>query len=281
MSGYKDLAIGIFDGLHLGHLKILNNLKNNPSVITFDPHPHKKTKLIFPIETRLAMLKNLGIAHVFVFSENDNIYELDAKDFIKNILIKNNVKNVFIGIDSKLGKNRICNANDFKTIAKEFNINVNIVEPYMYKNSKLSSSKIRTELINGNITKINKLLSYGYFISGTVAYGTKTAEKLGYKTANIYQNESTLTPCMGVYKSNCIYNNTLYKSISYIGKSPTLLNNTKTVIETHLFDFNKIIYDENITIIFKDKIRNEMKFNSKTELIKQINTLNYFFTNLF
>lgn len=270
MSNYKDLAIGIFDGFHHGHMKILNCLKNNPSVITFHPHPRKETKLIYPIETRLTILKNLGIENIFVFSKLDNIYELEASVFIKDILVKNNVKNIFIGTDSKIGKNRTCDALTFKSLASDFDINVNIVEPYIFNNSKLSSSKIRPAIVNGDIDKVNKLLNYGYFITSTVAHGTKTAEKLGYKTANLYLDKNTLLPSIGVYKTNCIYNKILYKSITYIGKSPTLLNNTDIVVETHIFDFNKIIYDQSITVVFKDKIRGEMVFKSKNELIKQI-----------
>jgi riboflavin kinase / FMN adenylyltransferase len=266
----KDLAIGVFDGLHLGHIDILKNLKNNPILMTFHPHPKKNIKLIYSFETRLTLFKNLGIDNIICFNENSDIYNLSAFEFIKDHIINLNVTNIYISSDFKLGKHRATDAFAFKNLANDFNINVNIIEPYIYNNKKLSSSDIRELIVNGNIKEVNKLLSYKYFIKGIVKEGTKTAEKLGYKTANICDSEGIIIPNDGVYASKTIYNNNLYNSITYIGKSPTLLNNPKVLLETHIFDFNKLIYNEELTIIFKDKIRGEIKFNSKDKLLNRI-----------
>lgn len=271
MDEFRDLAIGIFDGFHHGHLSILQKLKSNPSVLTFHPHPRENVKLIFDIQNRIKILNALGIADVFVYAKTDGIYELDANLFIKNILIPKNVKNVFVGADFRLGKDRGSSALEFKELARKFSINVNIVEPTIFNGIKLSSSNIREELKNGNIFKTNKLLTYKYFYTGIVQHGTRTAEKLGYKTANLIPPSYLLIPNDGVYKTTCIYDGLEYKAITYIGKSPTLLNNSLSIIETHIFDFNKVIYNESITVIFVDKIRGEMKFKSKDELLAQIN----------
>lgn len=271
MLEHRDLAIGIFDGFHHGHLSILQKLHNKPSVLTFHPHPRENVKLIFDIENRIKILNALGINDVFVYSKADGIYELDLPQFINKILIPKNVKNVFVGADFRLGKNRASSASDFKELAKSFSIEVNIVEPTIFNGIKLSSSNIREELKNGNIFKVNKLLTYKYFYTGVVQHGTRTAEKLGYKTANLIPPNHLLIPNDGVYKTTCIYDGIEYKAITYIGKSPTLLNNKTSVIETHIFDFNKVIYDESINVIFVDKIRGEMKFKSKDELLAQIN----------
>jgi len=266
----KDLSIGVFDGLHIGHLNLLQNLKNNPTIITFHPHPKKNIKLIYSYETRIKLLNNLGFFEIICFKDTDEIYSYSALEFIEKILLSLNITNIYISSDFKLGKNRASDAFTFKKLAKNYKIQVNIQEPFIYKNNKLSSTLIREYLIDGEINKANKLLPNNFFIEGTVVEGTKTAEKLGYKTANIQNEINLILPKDGVYKTKTIYNNIVYNSISYIGKSPTLLNKEYSLLETHIFNFNKTIYNETITVLFVDKIRDDLIFKNKEEIITQI-----------
>jgi len=266
----KDLSIGVFDGLHSGHLKLLSNLINKPTIITFHPHPKKDIKLIYPYETRLKLLNNLGFDNIICYDDKDEIYKYSALDFIERILCKLKITNIYISSDFKLGMNRATDADQFKSIAENYKIKVSILDPVIYKGEKLSSSKIRAYLLNGEIKNANQMLVNNFFINGKIELGTKTAEKLGYKTANIYNNNNLILPKDGVYKTKTIYKNILYKSISYIGKSPTLLNKEKSLLETHIFNFNKTIYDEYITVIFIDKIRDDIVFKNKEKLLFQI-----------
>jgi riboflavin kinase/FMN adenylyltransferase len=178
-------------------------------------------------------------------------------------------KKIVVGKDFKFGKNR---SGDVDNIISYFGKdNVILLSDYIIDNEKVSSTKIRNFLDTGNIQKANNFLGREYELSGLVVKGKKLGSKIGFPTANLQLNNDLYLPKFGVYEISCKVNGNLFKGILNIGITPTVLNSKKVKIEAHLFNFNENIYDKNIVIQLKKFIREEIKFNSIDDLIKQIN----------
>ncbi|MFH1223829.1 MAG: riboflavin kinase, partial [Pseudomonadota bacterium] len=228
-------AIGIFDGFHNGHKKILKRLKTfKPNmVMTFRIHP-RHVKTLIPFSERLKILKCIGISRICVFTPKDKILGLSAEKFIRRMLEKLNIGKVIIGSDLRLGHNRRTNAKKFKELCSKHDIDVEIVHVLTEHGKKLSSSDIRKLISKGKIEAANKLLGHNFYINGSVVKGKGAGSKLGFKTANMIPEKNQLIPMVGVYRTNTMLNGKIRKSFTYIGTSPTLKVKRPITIETHI-----------------------------------------------
>ena len=274
-SDVEVTCIGAFDGVHKGHVELINKTKEinkNFQIVTFDEIP----KLYFDKSLK-PLLDNKNKNNIFndskptnlIYLKFDEINQLSSDEFLKYLDINLRTKKIVVGKDFKFGKNR---SGDVDNIISYFGKdNVILLSDYIIDNEKVSSTKIRNFLDTGNIQKANNFLGREYELSGLVVKGKKLGSKIGFPTANLQLNNDLYLPKFGVYEISCKVNGNLFKGILNIGITPTVLNSKKVKIEAHLFNFNENIYDKNIVIQLKKFIREEIKFNSIDDLIKQIN----------
>jgi riboflavin kinase/FMN adenylyltransferase len=278
------ITIGTFDGVHLGHQKILKKLnveaENNgleSSVLTFFPHPRtvlnpdSSLKLINTIEERISLFKKSKIDNLIVHPFTKEFSELDSEDYVKNILVDQlKAKIVLIGYDHKFGKNRTADINNLKEYGIKYNFEVIEIKAEEINDIAISSTKIRNSIEEGNIQLTNSYLGYEFSFFGKVVKGNSIGKTLGFPTANIkIGTDLKLIPKNGVYLISTIINQKIIFGMMNIGIKPTTNENTKS-IEVNLFDFNQDLYDTNITIYIKQFLREEIKFDSLNELKLQI-----------
>jgi riboflavin kinase/FMN adenylyltransferase len=278
------ITIGTFDGVHLGHQKILKKLnveaENNrleSSVLTFFPHPRtvlnpdSSLKLINTIEERISLFKKSKIDNLIVHPFTKNFSELDSEDYIKNILVDQlRAKIVLIGYDHKFGKNRTADINNLKEYGIKYNFKVIEIKAKEINDIAISSTKIRNSIKDGDIQLTNSYLGYEFSFFGKVVRGNSIGKTLGFPTANIeIESDLKLIPKNGVYLISTIINKKIIFGMMNIGIKPTTNENTKS-IEVNLFDFNQDLYDTNITVYIKQFLREEIKFDSLNELKLQI-----------
>ena len=278
------ITIGTFDGVHLGHQKILKKLnveaENNgleSSVLTFFPHPRtvlnpdSSLKLINTIEERISLFKKSKIDNLIVHPFTKEFSELDSEDYVKNILVDQlKAKIVLIGYDHKFGKNRTADINNLKEYGIKYNFEVIEIKAEEINDIAISSTKIRNSIKEGDIQLTNSYLGYEFSFFGKVVKGNSIGKTLGFPTANIkIGTDLKLIPKNGVYLISTIMNQKIIFGMMNIGIKPTTNENTKS-IEVNLFDFNQDLYDTNITIYIKQFLREEIKFDSLNELKLQI-----------
>ena len=274
-SDVEVTCIGAFDGVHKGHIELINKTKEinkNFQIVTFDEIPKlffdKSLKPLLGNESKNNIFNDLKPTNL-IYLKFDKINQLSSDEFLKYLDINLRTKKIVVGNDFKFGKNR---SGDVDNIISYFGKdNVILLSDYIIDNEKVSSTKIRNFLDTGNIQKANNFLGRDYELSGLVIKGMKLGSKIGFPTANLQLNNDLYLPKFGVYEISCIVNENLFKGILNIGITPTVLNSKKVKIEAHLFNFNENIYGKNITIQLKKFIREEIKFNSVDDLIKQIN----------
>ena len=278
------ITIGTFDGVHLGHQKILKKLnveaENNrleSSVLTFFPHPrtvlnpNSSLKLINTIEERISLFKKSKIDNLIVHPFTKEFSELDSEDYVKNILVDQlKAKIVLIGYDHKFGKNRTADINNLKEYGIKYNFEVIEIKAEEINDIAISSTKIRNSVEEGDIQLTNSYLGYEFSFFGKVVKGNSIGKTLGFPTANIkIGTDLKLIPKNGVYLISTIINQKIIFGMMNIGIKPTTNENTKS-IEVNLFDFNQDLYDKNITVYIKQFLREEIKFDSLNELKLQI-----------
>ena len=278
------ITIGTFDGVHLGHQKILSQLVEEAKalqyeslVLTFFPHPRmvlgkeNSIKLINTIEEKKRLLEALGIDNLIVHEFDTNFADLTALDFVEKILVgKLNVGKIIIGYDHKFGKGRTADINDLIEFGKQFGFEVEQISAEEIGDIAISSTKIRKALLGGNIKLVNQFLGYTFEFTGKVIEGKKIGRTIQFPTANIAIAENyKLVPKNGVYIIESEIDNIHYHGMMNIGTNPTLGENQQT-IEVHFFDFDQNIYDKTLTIKVLDKIREEQKFDSLEALRMQL-----------
>lgn len=278
-------TIGTFDGLHIGHQKIIKLLMEKSKqlnlksvVITFYPHPRvvlgdrNDIKLLTPIEEKVKLFENFGIDFLLVVPFSKEFAKKTYQEFLNEIVIdKVKAKFLIIGYDHKFGKNREGDITKLKEYLKEKDLDMMIVGPEKIEENAASSTKIREALKSNNLDFANKMLGHYYFIEGVVVEGAKRGRTIGYPTANLKPSENNkLVPPNGVYFVRIKYDQKQYFGVANIGLRPTFNNVKEPITEVYIFDFNKDIYGENICIEFIKKIRDEVKFNSIEELEIQI-----------
>ncbi len=279
------VTIGTFDGLHIGHIKIIENLKKkaeklnlNSVVITFYPHPRivlnntNEVKLLTPLNEKIILFEKLGIDYLYIVQFSKEFSKKTYKEFVDEIIIgKTNAKFMIIGYDHKFGNKREGDLKKLQEYIKGKNIDMMVVQAEKMSETTVSSTKIREAIHSGDIEAANKMLKRNYLVEGIVIEGAKRGRTLGFPTANIQpEDKNKLLPPNGVYFVKVNYNNTKYFGMANIGLRPTFNNVKEPITEVYIFDFSKEIYGEQISIEFLKKLRNEKKFNSIEELEIQI-----------
>ncbi len=278
------LTIGNFDGVHLGHQKVLKRLMlDKPSqeipksiVITFDPHPVqffdlKKTfKKLFSITYQNDQMEHLGIDYLIRLHFDESMANLAFDEFLDRIKSKISIKKIVIGHDLKIGKNRMGDRASIKIWCEHRNIEFEVVEPLIVEDQIVSSTFIKF-LIEGNrFELVPHYLGRPYSIDGAVVHGDKRGRLIGFPTANLTCATTLYLPNFGVYRTRTSWENQIFDSITNVGKTPTFKSDDLIKVETHLFDFNKEIYGDSIRVEFIDFIRAEMKFSGIEEIKAQI-----------
>ena len=281
--GYS-VAIGNFDGMHLGHQSVIDTArktsnKSSVGVVTFEPHPRQyfqKNQPMFKLmksETRKRFLECIGIDALFELPFDSSLANLSPKDFIETILLeKLNVKNVVVGPDFRFGKNREGSVNLLKSYQQEKKLSLHIANPFMIGGKVVSSSALREKLTEGSVIEVTTMLSRYYEIEGVVEKGFQRGRDLGFPTINIgFKN--MIVPKHGVY---AVYIEVLshdkkrtLKGAASIGSRPTY-GDYEPNIEVFIFDFDENLYGEHVSISLVKFIRPELKFNSEKELISQM-----------
>lgn len=266
------ICLGYFDGLHLGHLRLINKAKESKyksCVLTFDFSNNinlKNKNVITSIEDKQRILSKIGIDYLLVLKFDNNIMNLSPNEFITFLLNNFNIKEVVIGEDFSFGKD----AKGNKLTLLKYNFKVDVVEELKYENLKIGTSYIIKLLKEGNMILANKLLGYPYQISGVVNNGFHFGKNHDYPTANIDFN-NYVVPKYGVYACKVLLDNKEYKAICNVGVHPTINELNKPILEVNLFNFDENLYNKKISIQLIDFIRDEKKFTSTSELYKQIN----------
>lgn len=278
------VTIGTFDGVHLGHQKILQKIiqlskekEYSSTVLTFFPHPRMvlqkddSIKLINTIEERITLLKHFGVERIIRKEFTKDFANLSAENYVKRVLIDELKANyIVVGYDHRFGKNRSAGIDDLKIFAKSFNFEIEEIPAKDINQVAVSSTKIRKALAQGNIALANKYLGYSYFLTGEVIKGKSIGRTLGFPTANIYIKETyKLIPNDGVYVVKCLINSSLYFGMMNIGKNPTI-KDKKRSIEVHFFNFESNIYGQNLKVELLTRLRSEQKFDSLNDLKKAL-----------
>jgi len=276
---------GTFDGVHIGHQKIVHRLKEISSknkgetvVITFWPHPqmvlhpeNTSLKLLNTFEEKAALLKVEGVQHLLRIEFTKEFSQISSSDFIQEILVETiGTKKLVIGYDHRFGHNREGSFEQLKLNASNYGFEVEEIPRQDVDHISVSSSKIRQALEIADIATATHLLGRPYSLTGQVVKGDKLGRVLGFPTANIeVDSRYKLIPADGIYAVTVSYENQYLKGMLYIGPRPTV-NGTKRVIEVNLFDFDKQIYGENLTLHFHELLRGDKKFNDLEALKEQL-----------
>lgn len=278
------LALGFFDGVHLGHQALLNETIKigktkgyKTGVMTFREHP---LELIFPKyapwlitsnNEKEAMIHNLGIDCVFINDFNENLMMLSPEEFIVDYLLKKyNVKTIVVGFNYNFGYKGTGTINDLIAFGERFGFTVSVIPSCFINKNPVSSTFIRELISCGQVEEVKILLGRDYSITGKVVRGKGLGRQYGIPTANMQLKQKRLLPSTGVYFTHVYYQGQRFYGLTNLGFNPTFEKHP-FCIETYIFDFDKDIYGDEITVVFMKKIRSEIKFETIDKLILQIN----------
>lgn len=292
------LTIGTFDGVHLGHRKIIAALHdraktvNGESVIfTFDPHPRKvvasgesNLRLLTTLDEKIALFEQSGVDHLIIYPFTTEFSQLTYEEFVEKVLVGQiHTKFLVVGYDHKFGKNRQGDFEFLKKCADRFDFQIEKMDVLLMNEANVSSTKIREAIQLGDFETANNFLGYPFMLHGTVVEGQKLGRKIQFPTANIETSDpDKIIPGYGVYAVEANFRNQTFQGMLNIGSRPTVNNNADhRSIEVHIFDFDSDIYGEQLELVFFRKLREEQKFSSiealKDQLAKdKTDTLNYF-----
>tara|TARA_B100001175_G_scaffold18774_1_gene14092 strand:- start:668 stop:1591 length:924 start_codon:yes stop_codon:yes gene_type:complete len=269
------ITIGTFDGVHVGHQQIIHRLvdtarKNDLQalVLTFFPHPRMviqndaNIKLINTIDEKAKQLEQLGVDHLVVKEFTKSFSRLTALEYVRDILVnKLKVKHIIVGYDHHFGRNRTANINELKEFGAFYDFEVTEIEPQEVDDVAVSSTKIRSAILKGNIPTANKFLGYNFMLTGTVIKGKGLGKTLDFPTANIQIEVAyKLIPKHGVYVVKSQIKGVEVFGMMNIGKNPTVSEGNQTKIEVHFFDFNANLYGAVLKIELLNHLRSEIKF---------------------
>jgi riboflavin kinase/FMN adenylyltransferase len=277
------ITIGSFDGVHRGHRAIFDrmitlaqSLNGEPVVFTFSEHPrklltpHTPPKILTTATEKIHAIEKAGISNIVMMPFTHEIASLTAEEFLYKIVFYHIGKaHIVVGYDHAFGKGRQGDFEFLKGLSMREGFIVERVDPVCIQSRPVSSSWIRTEIEDGNIALANMLLGRPYPLSGTVVKGQMRGRLLGYPTANIAHDPDKIIPKDGVYAVKVFVKGNVHHGMLNIGTNPTF-ENTERTIEVHIFDFNVDIYGENIEVFFVERIRDEKRFSSVTELKEQL-----------
>ncbi|MDD2284482.1 MAG: riboflavin biosynthesis protein RibF [Paludibacter sp.] len=295
VNGYA-ATVGFFDGVHIGHRYLIAELKKEAAkhglktmVITFKLHPRKVLHanylplLLTSSEEKQEQLKSTGVDEVVELDFTVKMAQLTASEFIKQVLAEQlQVKLLLVGHDHRFGRNREDGFPEYVAYGRQTGMEVIQASRYSTKQfSHISSSEVRTALINGDIERANTLLTYPYAFTGYVVTGFQVGKKIGFPTANLSPVEpDKLIPGIGVYAVKIDWKGFTYTGMMNIGRRPTLDNGDTVSLEVHIINFDADIYHQQLKVTFIKKVRDEKKFNSVGELIEQLKIDKEFVLNL-
>lgn len=279
------VTIGTFDGVHLGHRQIILQLKKTAKgiggetlVLTFWPHPRHvidphedKLSLLNTLEDKISIFESLGVENLLIIPFTEEFSKQPPNVFINSLVTgKLNAKVIVIGYDHRFGKGRMGSYSYLKENSRLFDYDLIEVPPFEIDGLNVSSTKIRNFLLSGDINFANKLLGYNYYLRGKVIKGKDLGKSFDFPTANIMINSKLkLIPFDGVYVCKVSIENEEFFGMVNIGENPTIPEKGRS-IEVNIFDFEKDIYGENIKVEFLERLRDEIKFDNKDLLKKQI-----------
>ena len=279
------VALGYFDGVHIGHQKVIETVKQigkekglATAVMTFDPHPSvilnkhiKHVRLLTPLQDKIELLEKMGLDYLFIVQFSPGFASLSPQQFVDDYLISLHVKHVVAGFDysyGQFGKGTM----ESLPIHSNGKFDVTTVTKQDLREEKISSTRIRQELIDGRTETISQLLSRYFTVKGTIVHGEKRGRLLGFPTANIEVDPDYYLPGTGVYCVRMKVHNSWYNGICNVGYKPTFHTEKDEVptVEVHLMDFVGDIYEERVIVEWRKHIRSEQKFNSVDELVAQL-----------
>lgn len=280
------ITIGTFDGVHQGHVKILERVKQRASqlggqsvVMTFDPHPRQ---VLFPYDENLRLLNTLdekignlekaGIDTVVVKTFNKEFSRLTALEFVRDILVNQlGVKELIIGYDHHFGRNREGSIENLREMAVTYGFTVEEIPARLIDEVTVSSTKIRNAILEGDMVTANAYLGYVFSFTGKVVHGDKRGRTIGFPTANLKLNDPyKILPGTGIYAVKVVIKDITYNAVMSLGYNPTVSDAGELRIEVHIFDLDADLYDQDMTVKVVGRIRGEQKFDSLVELTEQI-----------
>lgn len=284
MNKPTGVGLGNFDGLHIGHMALVNTLISESKlnglesiIYTFTRHPEnimrKKlcTPLITTFEMKSELLSQTALDILYFDQFTEEFSRLDPRSFVKEILVDRlKIKLAVAGFNYRFGYKGEGDTEYLKELGKEFGFKVVVIPPIKADNSIVSSTSIRHALEKGDMEKAFKMLGRHYSIAGRVVSGKKIGRTIGFPTANLMPDEYLALPLKGVYTTKTYYNGKFYPSMTNVGFNPTFEALVKPSVETFLLDFDEDLYGKKIEVFFFDRLRGEVKFSSKEGLISQL-----------
>ncbi|TRX21389.1 bifunctional riboflavin kinase/FAD synthetase [Flavobacterium franklandianum] len=278
------LTLGTFDGVHIGHRKILEKVTQNTEtdtteslVLTFFPHPRmvlkgqSEVKLLNTIGEKIDLLEKIGVQNLVIHPFDEEFSKLSAEEFVKKVLVDRfHIQKIIIGHDHRFGRNRTANIDDLIAFGKQYHFEVEQISVQEIKDVSISSTKIRNALTEGNMVLANDYLGYEYFLTGIVSKGKQLGRTIGFSTANLLIEENDkLIPRNGVYVVKSIIDQKTVFGMMNIGFNPTVAGE-KLSVEVHYFDFDADLYNQEIRVSMLKYLRSEQKFDSVIFLKEQL-----------
>lgn len=283
-SKYCGVGLGNFDGLHRGHMALINTLLEecrindlHSVVYTFKKHPEhilrKKlfTPLIMTVEHKTRLLEKTGLEYLYFQEFDEEFSRISPESFVEEILIKKlRTRLVVVGFNYRFGYMGRGDTELLKKLGKKYGFKVIVIPPVKISNEIVSSTLIRKYIMKGQMEKAYELLGKHFSVPGRVTTGKKIGSTMGFPTANIVPAKFLVMPSSGVYITRTLYQGNWYDSVTNVGKSPTIKNDNEITIETHMMGFAGELYGEDIEVFFLKKLRDEKQFKTREELINQI-----------
>lgn len=287
ITGNKPLVVtvGNFDGVHLGHRKLMGaaqsaakKMDGHLVVTTFIPHPQDffsnfKGFYLNTFEERRDLLNDFGIEYLLEINFDDDFRNLSPEAFLNDYILKDKRVNIlYLGHDFSFGKSKSGNLDFVRKFISKTEVTLEVLPEYTKAGEKISSSLIRDLIREGNVNKANELLGREFFIRGKVVKGMGKGATIEVPTINLEVDPKRVIPARGVYFTKTLFQGSLFESVTNIGHNPTASDNKELKIETHILEFSKQIYGQEVVLFFLKKLREEKKFHDFEELRKQIKT---------
>jgi len=283
LRGPLFLAIGVFDGVHRGHQAVIStsashaqSVNGTPVVVTFDPHPAKVLRpkraphLLTATQHKIALIRNLGVAHLLVINFDRRFSATPPEDFVQQLATRSKpLREICVGHEWSFGKDRRGNLNLLNKLGAQLGFDVVGIQPVTVNGVVVSSTAIRQAIEAGDFDTAAEMLGRQYTILGTVTPGDGLGKKIGFPTANLSAHSEQFPP-NGVYLAEAWLDGVLHHGVVNLGYRPTVSHESNRVLEIHLFDFNRDIYGQDVEVRFVQYLRPEQKFESVDALVRQI-----------